>query len=93
MVKINIFCSYVSDATAAILVTCFLFMMPDERPNWFCWRGGPGNGKPGPRKALVRWEDVVHKVPWGLILLLGGGFALAENIKVCLLASIYTPHY
>lgn len=30
---------------------------------------------------LITWKAVQQKMPWGLIFLLGGGFALAEGSK------------
>lgn len=35
-----------------------------------------------PSQALITWKVVQQKLPWGLIFLLGGGFALAEGSKV-----------
>lgn len=32
--------------------------------------------------ALINWKIIQAKIPWGLIFLLGGGFALAEGGKV-----------
>ena len=74
-----------SDATAAMLIATLCFMWPSERPDFCCWRGGcgsPEGHKPKPRVGLVTWEVVARKLPWGLILLLGGGFALAECLDV-----------
>lgn len=34
-----------------------------------------------PSPALLTWKIVQQKLPWGLIFLLGGGFALAEGSK------------
>jgi sodium-dependent dicarboxylate transporter 2/3/5 len=34
---------------------------------------------------ILNWETVVHKIPWGIIILLGGGFALADASKVSLI--------
>ena len=33
-------------------------------------------------KTLLTWRTVHEKLPWGLFLLFGGGFALAEGCKV-----------
>lgn len=39
---------------------------------------------PGPRSALLDWETVTHKFSWGIVLLLGGGYALALACEVIL---------
>lgn len=36
--------------------------------------------KDGKREALLSWEDT-NKLPWGIVLLFGGGMALAEGFK------------
>ena len=38
--------------------------------------------RPSQVKTLLTWRVVHEKVPWGLFLLFGGGFALAEGCKV-----------
>ncbi|KAK3596749.1 hypothetical protein CHS0354_036374 [Potamilus streckersoni] len=66
---------YVSDSTAAILVISLLFFLPAKRPNIFCWR----NSLAGPKYTpLLTWQTVNKKVPWGIMVLLGGGFAIAD---------------
>ena len=36
-------------------------------------------------KPILEWKAVQSKLPWGLILLLGGGFAMAEaSARSCL---------
>ena len=32
---------------------------------------------------LLDWKTVQAKMPWDVILLLGGGFALAQSTEVC----------
>ena len=76
---------YVSDATAAMLVVVLSFMWPSELPDVCCLRGGCGHPpgyKAKHREPLILWEVVSKRLPWGLILLLGGGFALADSIQV-----------
>lgn len=36
----------------------------------------------GPTPALLTWKVTQKKMPWGIILLLGGGFALAKGCEV-----------
>ncbi|XP_067930162.1 solute carrier family 13 member 2-like [Watersipora subatra] len=76
---------YVSDATAVMFVAILVFMWPSERPTFSCYSLGTQTKQ---RKPLVTWEAIVHKVPWGLLLLLGGGFALAKCIEVSGLSKI-----
>ena len=53
---------HVDDSTVAIAVALALFCLPS----------GDGKGS-----RLLDWDSAV-KLPWGVVLLLGGGFALAE---------------
>ncbi|XP_077866327.1 solute carrier family 13 member 2-like [Saccoglossus kowalevskii] len=72
---------YVSDATPAILISVLLFFCPSQPPNFLCCRRSGDTSKPGPRRALLDWKTVHHGLPWGIVLLLGGGFALAEGCQ------------
>ncbi|XP_014662459.1 PREDICTED: solute carrier family 13 member 5-like isoform X2 [Priapulus caudatus] len=69
----------VSDATAALIVAFLLFTLPVEPPKllWFMWK--PTN--PDSQEALIDWKTVQHKMPWGVVFLLGGGFALAKGVE------------
>ncbi len=60
----------VGDSTVAIAMAVVLFIVPS----------GDGRGT-----RLLDWESAV-RLPWGVIVLLGGGFALAEAIRVSGLA-------
>lgn len=80
----NIFClhRYVSDGTAAVFVVLSMFMWPGELPDFCCSRGGCGIRKRVSRKPFITWNELAQKVQWGLLMLLGGGFALADSITV-----------
>lgn len=39
-----------------------------------------------PIKYLINWRNVTKRMPWGVILLVGGGFSLAEG-------TIVSEHY
>ncbi len=34
----------------------------------------------GERRPLLTWREIQHGVPWGILLLFGGGFALADGV-------------
>ncbi|MCA9024848.1 MAG: SLC13/DASS family transporter [Planctomycetaceae bacterium] len=54
----------VHDATVAMTMALLLFFLSVRTS-----KGG--------RERLIDWETVEHKMPWGIVLLLGGGFAIA----------------
>lgn len=37
----------------------------------------------GPCPTLLTWQVTQSKMPWNIVLLLGGGFALAKGSEVC----------
>ena len=57
---------FVDDAVVAVAMALLLFLLPSSER-----RGEP----------LLTWEQAV-RVPWGMLLLFGGGFALADGFKV-----------
>ena len=66
---------FVTDGSSAILIGFLLFVLPAERP---FQRDAEGNFKVA--KPLLTWAQVQSKMGWGVIFLLGGGFAMASGI-------------
>lgn len=64
----------VEDATVVMLVVVLLFMMP----NGFGTPPADGESPLG----IITWKAVQKKLPWNVIILIGGGFAMAEASKV-----------
>jgi sodium-dependent dicarboxylate transporter 2/3/5 len=62
--------SLLQDSTVAMVMATLLFLLP--------------SGKEG--KRLMDWETVQRGMPWGIVFLFGGGFALADAISVSGLA-------
>jgi sodium-dependent dicarboxylate transporter 2/3/5 len=56
----------VTDAWVAIAAAMALFLLPADRDD---------------RAFLLTWSETERAVPWGVILLLGGGFSLAKTIE------------
>lgn len=56
----------IKDATPAMLLVCLLFLIPAR----------PAADPRGP--ALLEWSTVQRKIPWGVLLLMGGSFSMAE---------------
>ncbi|NWW16071.1 S13A2 protein, partial [Falcunculus frontatus] len=72
--------SYVTDATVALFISILLFILPsgfsnqdrDEEQT-----GGRAKFRAPP--PLLDWKVVQEKMPWNIVFLLGGGFALAKG--------------
>ncbi|XP_067120709.1 Na(+)/citrate cotransporter-like [Centruroides vittatus] len=60
----------VDDATPAIAIAILLFLIP-ARPKQL-----------GRSPPLLDWKTAQLKLPWGIILLIGGGFAMAKGAEV-----------
>ncbi|XP_041097039.1 solute carrier family 13 member 2-like isoform X2 [Polyodon spathula] len=76
---------FVTDGVVAIFMALVLFVIPSELPRCFCsgsGRGGEDSQKIKAPSALLDWDTVHRKMPWNILLLLGGGFALARGSEV-----------
>ncbi|XP_042342678.1 solute carrier family 13 member 2-like isoform X2 [Plectropomus leopardus] len=68
---------FVTDGTVAILMSALLFCIPSHLPRC-CGRSEDGAPAEAP-SPLLNWDIVHEKMPWNILLLLGGGFALAHG--------------
>ncbi|XP_023933341.1 solute carrier family 13 member 5-like [Lingula anatina] len=76
---------YVSGSTPAIAIAVLLFAMPSRKPTLYT---KDDLSDPAPAPPILTWPAVHEKLPWSVVLLLGGGFALADAAKVSGLSSL-----
>ncbi|KAG7155138.1 Solute carrier family 13 member 3-like [Homarus americanus] len=69
----------IRDATPVMLMVCLLFTIPAK--SQCCSDVDSDDRKPKRMEMCLTWEVVHEKLPWGIILLLGGGLAMAEAAK------------
>lgn len=63
----------VGDTTVALAASLFLFLCPSGES------GSEGDDDPSTRR-LLDW-DTAAKIPWGILIMFGGGIALADGFK------------
>ncbi|ESN92180.1 hypothetical protein HELRODRAFT_103893 [Helobdella robusta] len=73
---------FVTDACVAITICVLLFILPSKFPNYLCFRRRRDADPPKPAPPILDWPTANKQMPWSVILLLGGGFALADACKV-----------
>ncbi|XP_019943915.2 solute carrier family 13 member 2-like [Paralichthys olivaceus] len=69
--------SFITDGTVAILMSSLFFCIPSNLPR--CWRKSKDGTPAEVPSPLLTWNVVHEKMPWNILLLLGGGFALAHG--------------
>ncbi|XP_075757359.1 Na(+)/dicarboxylate cotransporter 3 isoform X2 [Pelodiscus sinensis] len=70
---------FVSDAVTGVAIVTILFFFPSQRPSckwWFDLKASNTENAP-----LLSWRRAQETVPWNIILLLGGGFAMAKGCE------------
>lgn len=79
---------YVGDSTPAMLISVLLFILPARPPRWMaCCRTKSAAIKEAllpvrGYETLLNWKIVNEKMAWGVLLLMGGGFALADGCQI-----------
>ncbi|XP_039590913.1 solute carrier family 13 member 3 [Polypterus senegalus] len=70
---------FVTDAVTGITIITILFFFPSQKPSikwWFDMKAPNFATKP-----LLSWKKAQETVPWNIIILLGGGFAMAKGCE------------
>ncbi|XP_021472196.1 solute carrier family 13 member 3 isoform X2 [Oncorhynchus mykiss] len=70
---------YVSDATTGVIIVSILFFFPSQKPSLSWWFDSRASNTP--YVPLLSWKKAQECVPWNIILLLGGGFAMAKGCE------------
>uniref|UniRef100_W5LAB3 Solute carrier family 13 member 2 n=1 Tax=Astyanax mexicanus TaxID=7994 RepID=W5LAB3_ASTMX len=83
---------FVTDATVSILICLLFYIIPSEL-EFSCCHSGSFNVN-GRRKwkappSLLQWDVVQKKMPWNIMLLMGGSFALARGCEVSGLSLLF----
>lgn len=72
------------DPAVGMLGGLVLFLIPSKRstspePT----EGDPGSSQGSGRGSLLDWSFAEARIPWGVVLLIGSGFAIAGGIDAC----------
>ncbi|XP_074499531.1 Na(+)/dicarboxylate cotransporter 3 [Sebastes fasciatus] len=81
---------YVSDAVTGVIIVSILFFFPSQKPSLSWWFDPQASNTP--YVPLLTWKKAQDSVPWNIILLLGGGFAMAKACEESGLASWIGGH-
>lgn len=66
----------IKDGTPAILIVIILFLVPANFKQFY------QKEEPDRIRRLLDWSTLQRNMSWGVIILLGGGFALAYGTEV-----------
>ncbi|XP_045895580.1 solute carrier family 13 member 2 [Micropterus dolomieu] len=70
---------FVSDGTIAIFMSMLFFVIPSQLPSYRGYGYNDAGKMVKSPPTLLDWQVVHERMPWNIILLLGGGFALAAG--------------
>ena len=75
--QLSIFRSgFCTDSTVAMGIAILLFLLPAKLPTFKKWE----TSKPTP--TILTFNPDMKEFPWGVVLLIGGGYALSEASKI-----------
>uniref|UniRef100_A0A8C5LI49 Solute carrier family 13 (sodium-dependent dicarboxylate transporter), member 3 n=1 Tax=Jaculus jaculus TaxID=51337 RepID=A0A8C5LI49_JACJA len=70
---------FVTDAVTGVTIVTILFFFPSQRPSLRWWFDLKASNKE--TEPLLSWKKAQETVPWNIIILLGGGFAMAKGCE------------
>ncbi|KAL2728039.1 protein I'm not dead yet [Vespula maculifrons] len=79
----------IKDSTPVMLICLLMLYIPRDPDFIYSWSRDPEKRPWGPSEGLITWNMIQRKMPWRLIFLLGGGFAISKGSnKSCLAMKI-----
>ncbi|XP_072311038.1 solute carrier family 13 member 4 [Eucyclogobius newberryi] len=75
---------YRTDATVSVLLGFLLFLIPAKRPFSSSCASGckDSDSSEDALTPMITWKDFQRLMPWEIVILVGGGYALAAGCKV-----------
>ncbi|XP_027758166.1 solute carrier family 13 member 4 isoform X2 [Empidonax traillii] len=74
---------YRTDATVSLFLGFLLFLIPAKKPCF--WKREKGGGEKSTdintMDPIITWKDFQKTMPWEIVVLVGGGYALAAGCK------------
>ncbi|XP_075568484.1 solute carrier family 13 member 4 [Pelecanus crispus] len=74
---------YRTDATVSVFLGFLLFLIPAKKPCFGKREKGDGEKSTdiNPLDPIITWKDFQKTMPWEIVVLVGGGYALAAGCK------------
>ncbi|CAO2603175.1 Solute carrier family 13 member 4 [Lemmus lemmus] len=69
---------YRTDATVSVFLGFLLFLIPAKKP---CFDPGASQEPTQGIEPIITWKDFQKTMPWEIVILVGGGYALASGSK------------
>ncbi|KAE8613299.1 hypothetical protein XENTR_v10007665 [Xenopus tropicalis] len=82
-----------TDATVSVLLGFLLFLIPSKKPTFLCFGKkepgqGDGSDQDGPSGSMLTWQEFQKNMPWEIVVLVGGGYALAAGCRTSGLSTL-----
>ncbi|XP_032763151.1 solute carrier family 13 member 4 [Rattus rattus] len=72
---------YRTDATVSVFLGFLLFLIPAKKPCFGKKSDGAGQEASRGIEPIITWKDFQKTMPWEIVILVGGGYALASGSK------------
>ncbi|XP_032131796.1 solute carrier family 13 member 4 isoform X1 [Sapajus apella] len=72
---------YRTDATVSVFLGFLLFLIPAKKPCFGKKNDGENRERSLGTEPIITWKDFQKTMPWEIVILVGGGYALASGSK------------